>query len=228
MLIRFNNWSLDGLSLALFVVVVLLAFTSGCTSKDDAASEQSAQVPAPPAAPAPEPAVEQPNEVEVEVVASGETGEADTGVQEEAVTEPADAKETEPSSTSADVKSDGPRQHIIQGVVTQWRPMVLFVEPGDQIVFRQMAGHDTQSIDGMIPEGAEPWTSKLGEEGYAISLDVPGVYIYKCNPHVSLGMIGAIVVGDRAPHNLEQIEAHPQNKGMIGRAIRKLKQALAE
>lgn len=128
----------------------------------------------------------------------------------------------EPTESSANT----PQQHVVTGVVTQWRPMVLFVQPGDQIVFKQMAGHDTATVDGMIPEGGTAWQSKLGQEGFAVTIDVPGVYVYKCTPHVSLGMLGAIVVGDLPPGNLQQIKDHPQNKGMIGRAIRKLGQAL--
>ncbi len=140
--------------------------------------------------------------------------------------EPMAAKPEPVSETTEPMPRAGPTQHVVKGVVTQWAPLVLFIKPGDQVVFRQMAGHDTETIEGMIPEGAETWKSKLGAEGFAVSPSVPGIYMYKCNPHVSLGMIGAIAVGDPPYANLATIEAHPQNKGMIGRAIRKLKQAL--
>jgi len=143
-----------------------------------------------------------------------------------AETEPVAEIEKTPAPTE-DSTDVAPKQYIVKGVVTQWDPMVLFVQPGDQIVFKQMTGHDSESLEGMIPEGGTHWKSKLGQEGFAITLEVPGVYLYKCNPHVSLGMIGAIVVGDPPPENLPAVEANPQNKGMIGRAIRKLKQALA-
>jgi hypothetical protein len=39
-------------------------------------------------------------------------------------------------------------------------------------------------------------------------------------------MVGAIVVGPVPPANLESLANSPQNKGMIGRAIRKLNQAI--
>jgi pseudoazurin len=123
-------------------------------------------------------------------------------------------------------QTSAPRQHIVKGVVTQWRPMVLFVQPGDRVIFKQMIGHDTATIDGMFPIKGTSWQSKLGEEGFSVVLEEPGVYLYKCTPHVGLGMIGAIVVGDLPPANLQQLEDHPQNKGMFARAIRKLKQAL--
>lgn len=143
------------------------------------------------------------------------------------VAEPQPTNAEQPTTDVAEAApAPAPTQHIVKGVVTQWAPLVLFVNPGDQIVFRQMVGHDSETIDGMIPEGAKTWKSKMGAEGFAVSPDVPGIYMYKCNPHVSLGMIGAIAVGDPPYANLDAIEAHPLNKGMIGRAIRKLKQAL--
>ncbi|MDP6182836.1 MAG: plastocyanin/azurin family copper-binding protein [Gammaproteobacteria bacterium] len=147
------------------------------------------------------------------------------------------AAETEPTAAADGTsRADGIKnksqsqhqQHVVKGIVTQWGPMILFAQPGDQIVFKQMMGHDTETIEGMIPDGAAGWKSKLGQEGFAVTVEVPGVYVHKCNPHVSMGMIGAIVVGDTPPVNLQQVADHPENKGMIGRAIRKLKQALAE
>ncbi|MEQ8230811.1 MAG: plastocyanin/azurin family copper-binding protein [Gammaproteobacteria bacterium] len=104
--------------------------------------------------------------------------------------------------------------------------MITFMRPGDRVVFRQMTGHDTETIEGLIPGGATPWKSALGEEGFSVTLDVPGAYVFKCNPHVSTGMVGAIVVGDTPPQNMDAIQDSPLNKGMIGRAIRKLGEAL--
>ncbi len=115
----------------------------------------------------------------------------------------------------------------IKVVVTKFDPAVAFVKPGDTVKFTNMAGHDTVSVDGMIPEGAQGWKSAMGEE-LAVTLDKEGVYIYKCSPHVSLGMAGAIVVGEGDPANLEQVRKSPENKGMIARTVRQLEAALKE
>ena len=88
-----------------------------------------------------------------------------------------------------------------------------------------MSVHDTASIEGMIPEGAEPWRSKMGEN-FTVTVEKERVYVYQCTPHVGAGMIGAIVVGNDVPSNLAAVENHPQNKGNGGYEIRKLKQAL--
>lgn len=114
---------------------------------------------------------------------------------------------------------------IVTAKATAFEPMVIFIKPGDTVKWTTMAGHDTASIAGMIPEGAQPWQSKLGEE-FNVTLDKEGAYIYKCTPHMGLGMVGAIVVGEGQPKNLEQIHAHPENKGMVGRAVKKLDQEL--
>lgn len=137
------------------------------------------------------------------------------------------AKETGPEVVASENTARAASQrHVVKGVVAQWSPMVLFVQPGDQIVFKQMAGHETETIEGMIPDGAAGWKSKLGQEGFAVTVEVPGLYVHKCNQHATLGMIGAVVVGDTPPANLQQIEDHPRNKGIIGYAVRKIKRAL--
>ena len=123
-----------------------------------------------------------------------------------------------------------PQEHIVKGVITQWQPLVTFAQPGDRIKFTNMAGHDTASMEGMIPEGATAWQSKLGEEAFTITVEKEGAYVYKCNPHITTGMVGIIVVGDRNPDNLAQLE---ENAGkvkiggnMVKRAIRKMKKQL--
>lgn len=123
-------------------------------------------------------------------------------------------------------------EHVIEGVVTQWKPMITFAQPGDTLRFKNMTGHDTETIEGMIPEGAEGWKSQLGEEGYSATVSSEGVYVFKCNPHISTGMVGVVVVGDaRPPQNLESLKSGLENvkvgRNMVNRALKKLDKALA-
>lgn len=48
-----------------------------------------------------------------------------------------------------------------------------------------------------IPAAATPWDSDflLPEESFEVTLDVPGVYDFYCQPHEHAGMVGRIVVG---------------------------------
>ena len=124
-------------------------------------------------------------------------------------------------------------EHVIEGAVTQWRPLVLFAQPGDTVRFKNMTGHDTETIAGMLPEGAEGWKSQLGEEGFSVKLDKEGAYVYKCNPHISTGMVGVIVAGDaRPPVNRAALDTGLDNvkvgKNRGARVLQKLDQALAE
>lgn len=119
----------------------------------------------------------------------------------------------------------GAAEHTVSAKVTAWDPMVIFIQPGDTVRFVNMAGHNSASIAGMIPEGAATWESGLGEDT-SVTFDKPGAYIFKCVPHVSQGMVGAIIVGDGAPANLAAIEASPENKSTVARAVRKMKAEL--
>ena len=112
--------------------------------------------------------------------------------------------------------------HVVNARATSFSPMHLFVKPGDTVQWKNMTIHDTQSMDGLIPDGAEPWKSNIGQE-LKITVTAEGVYIYKCNPHYPNGMVGAIIVGEAS--NMDQIEANA--KGREKGVIFKLKKKLA-
>jgi pseudoazurin len=69
------------------------------------------------------------------------------------------------------------------------------IEAGDTVTWVPTSkGHNVEFIAG--PEGWEaPKKSKLSKE-VAITFDTPGVYLYQCTPHKSMGMIAVVVVGD--------------------------------
>ena len=115
-----------------------------------------------------------------------------------------------------------PADHVVVSGATNFTPLHLFVQPGDNIKWANMTIHDTQSMEGLIPEGAQHWQSNIGE-AYSVTLDVEGVYIYKCNPHYANGMVAAIIVGEA--NNMEQLEANA--KGREKGVIFKLKKKLA-
>jgi len=94
------------------------------------------------------------------------------------------------------------KTHTVYGQATSFSPNILFINPGDTVQWQNMTIHDSVSMEGLIPEGAEPWVFKLGQNG-AVTLTEEGVYIYKCNPHYPLGMVAAIIVGK--PVNIEQV-----------------------
>ena len=86
-------------------------------------------------------------------------------------------------------------------------PKVLRIQPGDTVKFvSSQKSHNTESIKGMIPDGAEKWKSKVSKD-FEITFDTPGIYGYKCTPHYSLGMVGLVVVeGDGWDANLAEMK----------------------
>ncbi|MEM6482217.1 MAG: pseudoazurin, partial [Pseudomonadota bacterium] len=92
-------------------------------------------------------------------------------------------------------------------------PDLIRANPGDTIRFLASdSNHNSQARDDMLPEGAEPWKSRLGED-FDLVLDVEGAYGYFCAPHKSYGMVGLILVGD-VSGNYEDLKTVRQRSKM--------------
>ncbi|MDJ1158208.1 pseudoazurin [Chelatococcus sp. SYSU_G07232] len=95
-----------------------------------------------------------------------------------------------------------------EGVMV-FEPALVRVAPGDSVRFVATdKGHNAETIETMLPEGATPFAGKINEE-IVVTFDKQGVYGYRCKPHYSMGMVGLVVVG--TPTNEEQAKAatHP-------------------
>jgi pseudoazurin len=130
-------------------------------------------------------------------------------------------------SSQADVKkvslSEG-SEHIVKmlnsgdGGNMIFEPAVIKVSKGDTIHFKAMdMAHNSATIEGMIPEGAASWASALSQD-VSITLDAEGVYVYQCDPHAMMAMVGVIQVGEAV--NMSEIQAsanqHKSNFMMNG------------
>jgi pseudoazurin len=81
-----------------------------------------------------------------------------------------------------------------------FEPNFLAIQPGDTVTFVPTdKSHNVETIQGMVPDGAEPFKSKVNEE-FTVAFAVPGLYGIKCTPHFAMGMVGAIAVGDDLPN----------------------------
>lgn len=93
--------------------------------------------------------------------------------------------------------------------VMQFEPPMLRIAPGDKVRFVPTdKGHNAETIDGMLPEGAAPFAGKLNEE-LTVTFDKPGIYGLRCKPHYAMGMVGLIVVGDAANEDAAKAVSHP-------------------
>jgi len=96
------------------------------------------------------------------------------------------------------------------------------IDVGDTITWVPTAkGHNVEII--AAPEGFDiPKKSKLNKE-VAITFDTPGVYLYQCTPHKSMGMIALVVVGDDTS-NLDAVA----DAKVRGKSKKKLKELLGD
>ena len=86
-----------------------------------------------------------------------------------------------------------------------FEPAVLKILPGDSVTFEATdAAHNSASISGMIPEGAEEWNGGLSKD-ITVTFNVEGIYAYQCTPHAMMAMVGIIEVGNNQS-NLENIK----------------------
>ena len=92
-----------------------------------------------------------------------------------------------------------------------FEPALVKVMPGDTVTFLATdKGHNAETIKDMLPEGAEPFKGKMGQD-IVVTFEVPGAYGIKCAPHLGMGMIALVIVGDE-PANLDAARAvkHPK------------------
>jgi pseudoazurin len=86
-----------------------------------------------------------------------------------------------------------------------FEPAVLKILPGDSVTFEATdAAHNSASISGMIPEGAQEWNGGLSKD-ITVTFNVEGIYAYQCTPHAMMAMVGIIEVGNNQ-NNLEKIK----------------------
>lgn len=100
-----------------------------------------------------------------------------------------------------------------------YEPSFLRIAPGDTVRFvPTQPSHNAATIDEMLPEGAEPFKSKINQD-FSITLTVPGTYGIKCSPHYAMGMVMLIQVGEG--------DLAPLPQGLPARALERFNSILA-
>ena len=80
---------------------------------------------------------------------------------------------------------------------------IAYIDAGDTIEWLpKNEGHNVEFIVG--PKMDElPNNSKINES-HSVLFKTPGVYLYGCTPHLNMGMLGLIIVGNDL-HNLNEV-----------------------
>ena len=76
-----------------------------------------------------------------------------------------------------------------------FEPAVVKAAVGDTVTFKATdMAHNSASIEGMIPEGANAWNGAMSQD-VTVTVNKEGVYVYQCTPHSMMAMVGVIQVG---------------------------------
>ena len=94
-----------------------------------------------------------------------------------------------------------------------FEPAVIKISKGDTVNFVATdMSHNSASLDGMIPAGANSWNGALSQD-ISITFTEEGVYVYQCTPHAMMAMVGVIQVGEAV--NLDTVKAEASQKKSI-------------
>nr|WP_314872512.1 pseudoazurin [uncultured Pseudomonas sp.] len=79
-----------------------------------------------------------------------------------------------------------------------YEPDHLRIAPGDSVRFLPtQSGHNAATLAELLPAGAEAFKSKLNQP-HEQQFGVPGLYAIQCIPHLAMGMVMLIQVGEPA------------------------------
>jgi pseudoazurin len=113
------------------------------------------------------------------------------------------------------------------GGILVFEPDFVKADVNDTLVFIPVdPGHNTSSL--LVPDKAESWKSPYNKE-YRVKLEKEGVYLYVCDAHVKMGMVGVVQVGKAV--NLEEAKKQVaetsatllMNKDRFTKALEKVK-----
>lgn len=104
-----------------------------------------------------------------------------------------------------------------------FEPAFLAVQPGDTVTFVPTdVAHNSSSV--LSPQDGATWKGTMGQK-VSVTLEKEGVYLYQCDPHLALGMVGVIQVGKAV--NLEAAQQQAQTiSGQIAMNKERLSQYL--
>ncbi|WP_417535859.1 plastocyanin/azurin family copper-binding protein [Methylophaga sp.] len=111
------------------------------------------------------------------------------------------------------------KQTTVKAEGTKFDPLIVNVEPGDTVNWANMDIHNVHFM--FQPDGAKDFKSEIGQN-VSREFSKEGIYVYQCDPHIGLGMGGAVVVGHAT--NLDDLKAAKLHGG-LGRIAHKVMKA---
>ncbi len=122
------------------------------------------------------------------------------------------------------------KEHIIEMRNTSGAESMVFVpafleaEVGDTVTFKttEGSGHHAETV--LVPKSVRGWHTKI-DKPTSFKVTKEGLYLYICEPHLAMGMVGIIQVGravniDAARNTVERYEKKiSMNKGRFQGAL---------
>ena len=86
-----------------------------------------------------------------------------------------------------------------------FEPAVLKINIGDTVNFVSTdPAHNSASLPGMIPQGAQSWSSELSKD-ISVTFNQEGIYAYQCTPHAVMAMVDLARSNPNNPTSLAEI-----------------------
>lgn len=100
------------------------------------------------------------------------------------------------AASAAEVVVEMLSRDAVSNTNNLFKPGLVRINKGDTVKWvAKQSGHNVGFVEGGVPAGVALFTSQTSKDA-TFKFDKPGVYLYKCTPHVGLGMVGLIVVGN--------------------------------
>ena len=101
----------------------------------------------------------------------------------------------------------GPMSHNITAAPVQFTPAIQTITVGDTVIWTNIEGfHNVNGTQETYPLNPESFGNEVGAGWvYKYVFNTPGTYNYQCDPHVSLGMVGKIIVNSKSVTSIAPI-----------------------
>ena len=99
-------------------------------------------------------------------------------------------------ATAAEIVVEMMNRDKTTNTMNVFKPGLVKVAKGDTVKWVATSpGHNVGFIAGGVPAGVTLFTSGFAKE-ITYKFEKPGIYVYKCTPHLGMGMVGLVLVGN--------------------------------
>lgn len=100
------------------------------------------------------------------------------------------------AASAAEVVVEMLNRDKVANINNVFKPALVKINKGDTVKWvATNAGHNVAFVQGGVPAGVALFSSPFTKE-IKFKFDKPGLYLYKCTPHLGLGMVGIVMVGN--------------------------------